>query len=96
MFGQLGQLMQLLSNPEKLKADMQAMQERLAAARYVGESGGGQVRVTVDGKADVIEFKIEPALISGGDHELIEDLCAAAARAATQLSRRGLRKKCNR
>lgn len=92
MFGQLGQLMQLLSNPEKLKADMQAMQDRLAAARYVGEAGGGQVRVTMDGKCEVIEFKIEPELITGGDHELIEELCAAAVQAATQLSREGAQK----
>lgn len=92
MFGQLGQLMQLLSNPEKLKADMKAMQERLEAARYVGEAGGGQVTVTMDGKCEVKAFKIEPELIKSGDHEMIEDLCAAAVQAATALSREGAQK----
>ena len=39
--GQLGQIASLLGNPEKLKKDMEAMNQRLAAARFVGEAGGG-------------------------------------------------------
>ena len=36
---------------------MQEMQTRLEAARYVGEAGGGQIRVTADGKGDLLEVR---------------------------------------
>jgi nucleoid-associated protein EbfC len=85
--GQLGQIMQLLKDPEGLKQRFRDAQQRLEAARYHGESGGGQVRVTVDGKAEVIDLKLEPALVQAGDHELIEELTMAAVRDAVRQSR---------
>lgn len=92
MFGNLGQFASLLKNAGQIKENMKGMQERLAAARFVGEAGGGQVRATVDGKLELLEVKIEPELIAGGDVEMIEDLTCAAVRAAIALSREGAEK----
>lgn len=89
MFGQMGKLMQLLSNPEKLKQDVADMQQRLASARYVGEAGGGQVRATLDGKCELLELKIEPALVASNDVELLEELIGAAVRDGLQRARDG-------
>ena len=87
MLGNLGQLAGLLKNAGQIKENMKGMQERLAAARYVGEAGGGQVRATVDGKGELIEIKLEPATVQAGDIELLEDLICASVREAMTKSR---------
>lgn len=92
MFGQLGQLTSLLKNAGKIKQGMQDMNVRLAEARYVGESGGGQVSATVDGRGEIIALKINPAMLQGNDIELAEDLIVAAIRESIRRSREGLQK----
>ncbi len=92
MFGQIGQLASLLKNAGQMKQNMQQMQERLAAARFVGEAGAGQVRATVDGKGELVALKIDPALPQGGDVELLEDLVTAAVRDAVRRSREAIEK----
>jgi DNA-binding YbaB/EbfC family protein len=92
MFGNLGQLAHLLRNAGQIKKNMQEMQARLEAARYVGEAGGGQIRVTTDGKGEVLEVKIDPALVKADDVELLEDLLCAAVRDAITKSREGAQK----
>lgn len=92
MLGNLGQLASLLKNAGQIKENMQAMQERLAAARYTGEAGGGQVRATVDGKGDLVEIKLESAAVQAGDIEMLEDLICAAVRDAVNKSREAVQK----
>jgi len=92
VFGNLGQLAHLLRNAGQIKQNMQEMQARLEAARYVGEAGGGQVRVTANGKGDLLEVKIDPALIKADDVELLEDVLCAAVSDAIQRSREGAQK----
>ncbi len=92
MFGNLGQLMSLLKNAGALRQNVQEMQARLSAARFVGEAGGGQVRATVDGKGELVQVRIDPALVQTGDVELIEDLTCAAVRDAVARSREAVQK----
>lgn len=90
MFGNLGQIASLLKNSGKIQESMKQMQERLSAARFVGEAGAGQVTATVDGKGELIGIKIERNLVNSGDVEMLEDLVTAAVRSATAMSRTGL------
>lgn len=92
MLGNLGQLAGLLKNAGQIKQNMAQMNERLSAARYVGEAGAGQVKATVDGKGEMVSLRIDPALVQSGDVEMIEDLTCAAAREAVRLSREGAQK----
>ncbi|MFQ5807878.1 MAG: YbaB/EbfC family nucleoid-associated protein [Phycisphaerae bacterium] len=92
MLGNLGQLASLLKNAGQLKENMKGVQERLQAARYVGEAGGGQVRATVDGRGELVEIKLEPATVESGDVELLEDLICASVRAALTKSREAVQK----
>ena len=87
MFGNLGQLAGLLKNAGQIKENMKQMQERLAAARHEGESGGGQVRATVDGRGELVALKLEPSLWQTGDAEMTEDLIVAAVQDATKRCR---------
>ncbi len=90
MFGNLGQLMNLMKNAGQLKQSMKDMNDRLAAARFTGEAGGGQVRATVDGRGEMVAIKYDPAAV--GDLELLEDLTVAAVRDAVARSREAMQK----
>lgn len=92
MFGNLSQLMNLMKNAGQIKQNVAEMQERLGAARFVGEAGAGQVKATVDGRGELVAVKIEPALVQAGDVEMIEDLTCAAVRAAAAASREAVQK----
>jgi DNA-binding YbaB/EbfC family protein len=71
-------------NIGNLMKQAQAMQENLAKAQAqvaqltaVGESGGGMVKITMNGKHEVSRVQIEQALMTE-DREVLEDLIAAA------------------
>ena len=52
-------------------------QEQLAREETTGESGGGLVKVTMNGKHEVRRIEIDESLM-GDDKEMLEDLVAAA------------------
>ncbi len=87
MFGNLGQLTNLLRNAGAMKENMQRMQAEMKAARFTGDAGAEQVVATVDGTGELISLKIDPNLVTSGDREMIEDLTVAAVRAAVSRSR---------
>ncbi len=60
-----------------LQANMKKAQEEIAAMEVIGESGGGMVKVTMNGKHEVKRVQIEPQVVSE-DREMLEDLIAAA------------------
>jgi DNA-binding YbaB/EbfC family protein len=60
-----------------LQANMKKAQDEIAAMEIVGESGGGMVKVTMNGKHEVKRVQIEPQVVSE-DREMLEDLIAAA------------------
>ena len=74
MKGNFGNMMK---QAEALQRSMQKAQEELATIEVIGESGGGMVKVTMNGKHEVRRVQIEPT-VAGEDRELLEDLIAAA------------------
>jgi nucleoid-associated protein EbfC len=71
----------LLKKAQRMQDDLKAAQERLALEEVVGESGGGMVKITMNGRHEVKRVEIDPSLM-GDDKEMLEDLIAAAANAA--------------
>lgn len=92
MLGNLGQLASLLKNAGQIRENMKDIQQRLEAARYTGEAGGGQARATVDGRGEIIQLKLDPETVHAGDVEMLEDLICAAVRDAVARSREGVQK----
>lgn len=74
MKGAIGNLMK---QAQKMQADLQKAQEQLAREETTGESGGGLVKVTMNGKHEVRRIEIDESLM-GDDKEMLEDLVAAA------------------
>ena len=74
MKGNIGNLMK---QAQKMQADLQRAQAEIARAEVTGESGGGLVKVTMNGRHEVRRVQIDPSLV-GDDREMLEDLVAAA------------------
>lgn len=74
MKGQMGQLMR---QAQKMQEDMQKAQEEIGKAEITGESGGGMVKVVMNGRHEVRRVTIDPSLAED-DLEMTEDLVAAA------------------
>ena len=68
----------MLKQAQKMKRDMDQLQERLAEERFEASAGGGMVRVVVDGKQMLKEIKLDPSLLAEKDVTLIEDLVLTA------------------
>lgn len=74
MKGGIGNLMK---QAQRMQADLQRAQEEIARAEVTGESGGGLVKVVMNGRHEVRRVQIDPSLV-GDDREMLEDLVAAA------------------
>jgi DNA-binding YbaB/EbfC family protein len=73
----------MMKQAEALQRNMQKAQEEIAAMEVVGESGGGMVKVTMNGRHEVKRVQIEPAVFDE-DREMLEDLVAAACNDAVR------------
>ena len=74
MRGNIGNLMK---QAQAMQANMQKAQAEIESIEVLGESGGGMVKVSMNGKHQVKRVQIEPA-VAGDDREMLEDLIAAA------------------
>jgi len=80
MKGGIGNMMK---QAQKMQADMQKAQEEIASMEVEGQSGGGMVKVTMNGRHEVRRVSIDDSLMED-DKEMIEDLLAAAVNDAVR------------
>lgn len=78
-----GGLGNILKQAQKMQEELQKTQAKLAQEEVAGESGGGMVKVTMNGKYEVRRVEIDVSLMED-DKEMLEDLVAAAVNAAVQ------------
>jgi DNA-binding YbaB/EbfC family protein len=72
-------LMGMMKQVGQMQTRLKEMQEELARAEIEGQSGGGLVRATVDGKGELKRVQIDPSLMKADEVEILEDLIVAAA-----------------
>jgi DNA-binding YbaB/EbfC family protein len=78
-----GGLGKILKQVQDMQANMEKLQQELAALEVTGESGGGMIRVVMTGRHEVRRVTIDPTLM-GDDREMLEDLLAAAVNDAVR------------
>ena len=71
-------LKKMMKQAQEMQGRLQQMQEDLAALEVEGQSGGGLVKVKVNGKLEARGLKIDPSLIKPEEAEILEDLIVAA------------------
>lgn len=74
----------LISKLGGLKAKMDAVKSTLDDVRVTGESGSGEVRVSVTGNRKVVSVHIEPHLLFPEKKEQVEELLEIALNRALQ------------
>lgn len=74
MKGGIGNLMK---QAQKMQENLKRAQEEIAAMEIEGESGGGLVRVLMNGRHEVRRVAVDDSLL-GDDKDMLEDLVAAA------------------
>jgi DNA-binding YbaB/EbfC family protein len=75
-------------NPQQMMKQIQKMQERMqkemAELRVEATSGGGMVKVVMDGSKIVKGLTIDPEVVSKDDVEMLQDLVTAAVNECTR------------
>ncbi len=77
----------MIKQAQRLQKQMLEVQEELAKRTVEGASGGGMVRVTANGRQEIIAIKIDPEVVDPEDIELLEDLIVAAIANARESSK---------
>lgn len=80
MFKDIGDIMKQAQQMQEKMADMQ---KQLAEREVTGESGAGLVKVTMNGRHDVLNINIDDSLLSE-EKTMLEDLLAAAVNDAVR------------
>ncbi|MFP3344021.1 YbaB/EbfC family nucleoid-associated protein [Vreelandella aquamarina] len=73
----------IMKQAQEMQEKMQRVQEEAAKAEVHGEAGAGMVKITMNGRHDVIDVTIDPSVLEE-DKELLEDLLAAAVNDAVR------------
>lgn len=69
---------QMMKQAQQLQEKMAEMQARMNQVEMVGASGGGMIKVTVNGKGEMKGISIDPTLVDPKEVEVLEDLIVAA------------------
>lgn len=72
----------LMKQAQQMQENMQKIQEEIAKAEVIGESGAGMVKVVMTGKFQANKVTIDPSVMD--DIEMLEDLVAAAINDASR------------
>ena len=60
------------------------MQREMGKLRVEASAGGGVVSVAMNGAKELLEIKIDPEAVKGGDVEMLQDLIIAAVNEASR------------
>ena len=68
----------MLKNFEQMMSQLGTMQEELKQITATGSSGGNIVNVTINGKFEIINLKLDPICVDPRDVQMLQDLIVAA------------------
>lgn len=76
--------MKMMGKMKEVQAKVKEAQENLVHIKVTGESGGGMVKATVNGKKELVSLDIDQDLVKPDDREMLQDLIVAAVNKALQ------------
>ena len=73
------QLQEMLEQAQKQSQDLQ---QKMQQTTVEASAGGGSVIIKMNGQKQVLETRIDPETVRGGDVEMLQDLVTAAVNEA--------------
>ena len=74
----MSQMNKLLKEAQKMKSQVMKMQEEMQKKEFEGTSGGGMVKVVMNGSGQLASIAINPEVVNPQEVEMLEDLIVAA------------------
>ena len=68
----------MMKQAQQLQSKMMKLQEELADKTVESSSGGGMVKVTANGRQQILSIQIENEVVDPDDVEMLQDLVLAA------------------
>ena len=76
----------MMKQAQQMQSKLTALQNELATREVEASSGGGMVKVTVNGKQELVSLKINPECVDPEDVETLEELLTLALNQAIKES----------
>jgi len=83
----------MMQQAQKLQAQLLKAQEELASLTVEASSGGGAVKVTMNGQQQIQSVKISPDVVNKEDVQMLEDLVLTAVKEAQAAAQEAAAKK---
>lgn len=83
-FGGGMNMQQLMKQAQKMQEDLQRKQEELENSTVESSAGGGMINLTMNGKKEIVNLKIDQQIVDPNDTEMLEDMIKACFNDATK------------
>ena len=77
-------MMKMMGKMKEVQSRLKEAQDNLVHVRATGESGGGMVKATVNGKRQLVSLEIDPTLLKPEDQAVVQDLVITAVNKAAE------------
>lgn len=76
----------LLKQAQQMQQKMSTLQKELETREIETSSGGGMIKIKMNGKQEILEFKLDPECVDPNDVETLEELVMTAVNQAVKES----------
>ncbi len=76
----------LLKQAQQMQQKMATLQKELEGRELDVSSGGGMVKIRINGKQEIIDFKLDKECVDSNDIEMLEELVKTAVNQAVKES----------
>jgi len=76
----------ILKQAQQMHAKISQLQEEMAGKSVEAASGGGMVKIVMNGRQEILSVRIDPEVVNREEIEMLQDLIAAAVNEAIRKS----------